>query len=137
MSPVPLIAAFYFAFFGALGIFLPFFTLLLVSRGLSATEATRLVSALPLMSLIAPPLFGLLADARRARAWLLRGASVAMALAFAGFLGAVDHTALYLITAAFAFARAPLTPLIDSTTLETVQRTGGSYGRIRRWGSFG
>src|SRR5437763_869628 len=61
MSPAPLIAAFYFTFFGALGIFLPFFTLVLVERGLSPTEATRLVSALPLMSLVAPPLLGLCA----------------------------------------------------------------------------
>jgi PPP family 3-phenylpropionic acid transporter len=137
MPAALLIAAYYFAFFGALGIFLPFFTLVLAGRGLSATEATRLVSALPLMALIAPPLFGLVADAQRARGWLLRGASVAMALAFAGLLRVDDRPALYLITAAFAFARAPLTALIDATTLETVHRHGGSYGRLRLWGSLG
>jgi PPP family 3-phenylpropionic acid transporter len=48
-----------------------------------------------------------------------------------------DRAALYVITAAFALARAPLTALIDSTTLEAVHRHGGSYGRVRLWGSLG
>jgi PPP family 3-phenylpropionic acid transporter len=137
MSSASLVAAYYFTFFGALGIFLPFFTLVLVSRGLSATEATRVVSALPLMTLIAPPLFGLVADARQSRAWLLRGASLAMALAFASFLRVDSHLAVYLVIGAFAFARAPLTALIDSTAIELLQRQGGSYGRLRLWGSLG
>ena len=66
MPPVAplLIAAYYFVFFGALGIFLPYFSLWLVAHGLAPAEATRVLSLTPLMSLLVPPLAGLVADAR-------------------------------------------------------------------------
>jgi PPP family 3-phenylpropionic acid transporter len=137
MSPAVLIGAFYFTFFGALGIFMPFFTVLLVERGLSPSEATRVLSLSPLMSLLVPPLFGLWADARQARGRLLRGASLLAWVAFLGFFRAAARPALYATTALFALCRAPLTSLVDATALEHVRRAGGSYGRLRLWGSLG
>jgi PPP family 3-phenylpropionic acid transporter len=131
------IAAFYFTFFGALGIFLPYFSLWLKARGLSPAETTRVLSLLPATSLLAPPLVGLIADARRARGWLLRGGSIASVVAFVGYVGARDRAAIFATTALFAFFRAPLTALVDATTLDYVRRQGGSYGRIRLWGSLG
>src|SRR5258708_7539049 len=132
-----LIAAYYFTFFGALGIFLPYFSLWLVGRGLAPSEATRILSLVPLMSLVVPPLVGLVADARRLRVWLLRIASLATFVAFLAFFGARARLELYLATALFAFFRAPLTSLVDATTLAHVRHHGGSYGRIRLWGSLG
>ena len=41
MSPAVWIAAYYLTFFGALGIFLPYFSLWMVAHGLSATVAAR------------------------------------------------------------------------------------------------
>jgi MFS transporter, PPP family, 3-phenylpropionic acid transporter len=134
---VVLIAGFYFTFFGALGVFLPYFALWLTAHGFSATQATRVCALTPLMSLVAPPLFGLVADARRARVWLLRGCSIGSALAFGALVGAPGKIAVLVATALFAFCRSPLTALIDSTTLDHVHRHGGSYGRLRLWGSIG
>lgn len=131
------ISLFYFTFFGALGIFLPYFSLWLVEHGLAPSEATRVLSLTPLMSLLAPPLVGLIADARRARVWLLRGASLMTWLMFLGFFRAARRPELYLTTALFALFRAPLTSLADATTLDHVRRHGGSYGRLRLWGSLG
>ncbi|HWE26819.1 MAG TPA: MFS transporter [Polyangia bacterium] len=131
------IAVYYFSFFGALGIFLPYFSLWLVAHGLSPSQATRVLSLLPLMSLFAPPLAGLAADARRLRGWLLRLLSLATALAFLGFFIAHARVEIYVATALFALFRAPLTSLIDATTLAHVRHHGGSYGRIRLWGSLG
>ncbi|MGZ3406186.1 MAG: MFS transporter [Polyangia bacterium] len=133
----PLIAAYYFAFFGALGIFLPYFSLWLVDRGVAPSEATRILSLVPLMSLLVPPLVGLAADARRLRVWLLRLLSLATFVAFLAFFGARARIELYRTTALFAFFRAPLTSLADATTLAHVRHYGGSYGRIRLWGSLG
>jgi MFS transporter, PPP family, 3-phenylpropionic acid transporter len=131
------IAAYYFTFFGALGIFLPYFSLWLTARGLLPSETTRVLSLMPLTTLIAPPLVGLLADARRARGWLLRGLSLLTAVAFLGFFVAGERPMIYAVTALFAFFRAPLTSLVDATTLDHVRHHGGSYGRIRLWGSLG
>jgi PPP family 3-phenylpropionic acid transporter len=131
------ICGFYFTFFGALGIFLPYFSLWLVAHGLTAAQATRVLALTPLMSLVAPPLVGLVADARRARVWLLRLGAVGAGLAFVGFLGVERRAAIYVAVAAFAFCRSPMTSLADATTLDHVRRHGGSYGRLRLWGSVG
>ena len=136
MAPI-LIAAYYFTFFGALGIFLPYFSLWLVAHGMAPSDATRVLSLTPLMSLVVPPLIGLVADARRLRGWLLRLGTLATACAFLGFFSARTRVALYAVTALFAFCRAPLTSLIDATTLSHVRHHGGSYGAIRLWGSLG
>lgn len=131
------IGGFYFTFFGALGIFLPYFSLWLVAHGLTPSQATRVLALTPLMSLVAPPLFGLVADARRARVWLLRAGALGAGLAFLAFFAAAGRPALYATVAVFAFCRAPLTALADATTLDHVRRHGGSYGRLRLWGSLG
>jgi MFS transporter, PPP family, 3-phenylpropionic acid transporter len=131
------IALYYFSFFGALGIFLPYFSLWLVAHGFSPSQATRVLSLIPLMSLFAPPLAGLVADARRLRGWLLRLLTLATFLAFLGFFRAHALVEVYAATALFALFRAPLTSLIDATTLSHVRHHGSSYGRIRLWGSLG
>ena len=137
MSPAVWIGAYYLFFFGALGIFLPFFTLWMTAHGLSPTAATRVVALTPLMSLVSPPLVGLWADARRLRGWLLRIGSLSTWLAFSGFFFAEARWQLVATTAVFAFCRAPLTPLIDATALDQTRRDGSSYGRLRLWGSLG
>lgn len=138
MSPEFPIALYYFTFLGALGIFWPYFTLYLASVGLSPTEITQVMSVYPLMGLVGPPLFGLLADARRARGWLLRLASFGTLVAFTGFFRAgASRPALYLTTAAFAFFRGPLLSMTDATAFDCVAKHGGSYGRLRLWGSVG
>jgi MFS transporter, PPP family, 3-phenylpropionic acid transporter len=132
------IAIFYFALFGALGVFWPFFSLFLTSRGLSTSAATRVIALYPIMTILAPPLFGLAADAWRARGWLLRAASAGAALAFAGFFVARRELVLLaVVTALFSFARAPLASMTDAQAFDALRRDGGSYGRIRLWGSIG
>src|SRR5204862_81303 len=58
-------------------------------------------------------------------------------LAFLGFFRASTRLELYATTALFAFCRAPLTSLVDATTLSYAHHHGVSYGRIRLWGSLG
>ena len=108
-----------------------------MAHGLTEAQATRVLALTPLMSLVAPPLFGLVADARRARVWLLRLGALGAALAFVAFFAAVRRPAIYFAVAAFAFCRSPLTALADATTLDHVRLRGGSYGRLRLWGSLG
>jgi PPP family 3-phenylpropionic acid transporter len=137
LADATLIAAYYFTFFGALGCFMPYFALWLTGHGLSPAAATRLQALMPLMSLLAPPLSGLLADARRARQWLLRVSSLGCALSFAGFFVARRPWELGVTTALYALCRAPIIPLTDSAALDWVRHHGGSYGRLRLWGSLG
>jgi PPP family 3-phenylpropionic acid transporter len=132
------IAAFYLALCGAMGLYLPYLSLYLSSVGLSESAAVRVQAVIPFMGLFVPPLLGLLADARHMRVWLLRGFTAASALMFA-VLGLVDHdaVAITVVLAAFALARSPLIALTDATAHEHVRHHGGTYGRLRTWGSLG
>lgn len=132
------IRAFYFAYLGALGLFMPFFGLYLASLGLGDREVTRVLAVGPTCGLLAPPLFGMIADALGSRTRLLHVASVATTIAFAGFFVAgASRPALYGTAALFALCRSPLTSLVDTTALDVARRGGPGYGALRLWGSIG
>src|SRR4051794_2119927 len=106
------VSTFYFLFFGALGVWWPFVTLFLSSRGIPISQVTRLLGLLPVMGLLVPPLSGLLADAWHLRGWLLRGTTLAMAAAFSSFFFVGTHPiGLWAAMALFAFFRSPLNAL--------------------------
>ena len=132
------IALYYVALFGALGLYLPYLSLYLTSVGLSEATAVRVQAVGPIVNLFVPPLLGLLADARHARVWLLRGLSAIAAIAFIG-VGAAGGNVLAIAVAfaLFTVVRSPLVSLADATTHEHVRQHGGSYGRVRTWGSLG
>jgi PPP family 3-phenylpropionic acid transporter len=131
------LAGFYTLAFGALGIALPFIPGYFEAAGLSASQIGVLLAVGPACMLFAPPLWGQFAD-RTGRPGLLLGIATAgaalgyglMALAgsFAAALGA------FVVHAPFASA---ITTLIDTLALQHVQRRGGSYARLRVFGSLG
>jgi PPP family 3-phenylpropionic acid transporter len=126
------IAAYYFTYLGAIGVFLPFVSLYLKDLGLPASEVTQLMALGPLASLLMPPLVGLLADLGSARVWLLRLATAATAVVSLGFVGPHPRWALAATMMMFSALRAPLLSLVDASALDR-----GDYGRIRLWGSAG
>jgi MFS transporter, PPP family, 3-phenylpropionic acid transporter len=132
------IGLYYLALCGAMGLYLPYLSSYLSSVGLSDRAAVQVHALVPFMSLFVPPLLGLLADARRARIWLLRSFSAASAVTFAA-LGLVGGHAMAIavVLGAFALARSPLMAFTDATAHEHVRHHGGSYGRLRLWGSIG
>ncbi len=132
------IAAFYFAFIGALGLYAPYFPIYLRESGLAPHHVAEVMALSPLAGLVTPPLVAALADLVRAREWLLRLSSLAAAITFLGFFAAGRSLPVVIATASlFALARMPLWALTDSAALDAAAREGGSYGRIRVWGSIG
>jgi MFS transporter, PPP family, 3-phenylpropionic acid transporter len=126
------IAAYYFTYLGAIGVFLPFISLYLKDLGLPASEVTQLMALGPLASLLVPPVVGFLADFGRARVWLLRLGTAATAVVSLGFIGVHGRVVLVATMMAFSAFRAPLLSLVDASALDR-----GHYGRIRLWGSAG
>ncbi len=132
------LSLFYLVYLGALGLWWPYLSLYLDSLGLGSAENTAILACSPLAGLIVPPLCGLAADARRARVWILRAACAGAAVAFCGLLQRdVDRSALWITFILFAIFRAPITALSDAAAVDHVRRHGGSYGRLRLWGSLG
>lgn len=133
---VPL-GGFYFLYFGALGVTLPFFPAYLKSLHLTTAQVGILLGLPPLFSLFSPPFWGHLADSTGRGDLVLRMVSCGAA-AFFSLLLAVDRFGLLLlVVGAYAFFNSSITPLIDSLTLQRIALSGGNYARVRLFGSLG
>ena len=135
---------FYFLCFASLGLYLPFLPPWLEARGVTGFSLGLILANLPALGLVAPPLFGLLADAFGLRGHLLRIACAGAALAFAALAltplvsgRALGFTSLFAAVLAFACFRAPIIPMVDVIALEEVKSGRATYPRIRIWGSIG
>jgi len=133
---LPLVG-FYFLYFGAIGVTLPFLPAYLRSLELSTTQVGLLLSLGPLASLLTPPLWGHLADRTGRLSHVLTLLTVGSALCFAPLLGLTAFPALALTLAAYACFASSITPVVDSLTLNRVNLLGGSYSHVRLFGSLG
>lgn len=121
--------------FLVLGLFLPFWPVLLEARGLDAGEIGVLLAATTWVKIVAVPLWGRLADRRGdARSvLLLLGLLSLLAYLWLGFNAAFLLLLLGHLLLGIAFN--PLIPLTDSAILQAAPRQGIDYARIRLWGS--
>ena len=133
---------YYLASFAVLGVYLPFFPPWLAARGIEGLPFGVLTAALPAMSILGPPVFGVVADALGLRGHLLR---VACAGAFVGFAavaalvgaGGASFAALIVPVVVFAFFRSPMVMMADLVALEAAREGHVPYGAIRLFGSAG
>lgn len=130
---------YYFAFFAGMGAYFPFMPAWLQARGLNASQISVVTALFPALSVVAPPVFGALADALRLRGALVRvaslGAALAMiALAWISADGVVAFWSVFGLVLVFTFLRTPIQQMGDVIALE---QHGSRYGQLRMWGSLG
>jgi len=129
--------AYYFLFYGALGVYYPYINLYFKQAGLSGQAIGQLAALTPVAVLLASPAWGALGDRFRIHRFLLPFVTWAaivptIALAFTRqFLGIA---ALVGLAALFSSS---IIPLIDSAVLDLVEGTPRSYGSLRVWGTPG
>lgn len=141
------LAAYYFAFFAHAGAYLSYFALYLAGRGMSAGEIAFAVAMPQAARIVAPALWGWLADA-----WGARHAGARKAIiVFSAFVMLAGFSALPFLEQAGAIAltllamslfSAGASPLVEAITFSVLEgRDGGGrtgqYGPIRLWGSIG
>ncbi len=133
------IALFWFFYFGALGIFFPYYSLYLrENAGLSGTETGIVLSAIPLVGLVAQPFWGNVADRTGVRSIVLALLSLCTSLAYAN-IGRVDGFAgLLMVTALLASVSTAVIPMSISVALATFESMGPhAFGLARVWGTLG
>lgn len=130
------IAIFYFVWFCAVGIGLPWMPQILTVNGLAPAEVGLVLAVTPACALVST-LWGQLADRTR------RHGAVLALLALGGTAGTLG---LYwsqsfwpaLGCALFgALFGSSISTLADTLTLHATRRAGGSFSRVRVWGSVG
>ncbi|MBS1209230.1 MAG: transporter [Proteobacteria bacterium] len=129
-------SAYYFCYYAYMGIFMPYFALYLKSRDFPAVQIGFLLAVMQWMRLLAPNLWGWLADRLGRRMPVLR---VAALLSFVGFVGIELTSSFWGIAMALAvmgFFWTAQSPLAEATIFAHLDGRPG-YGSVRAWGSFG
>lgn len=139
MTRVPYwrLSGWYFSYFGFVGCFTPYFGLYLKAQGFDAWRIGIVMAAMPFMRMLAPALWGVVADRFGHKAWLVRAAMTAGTAAFAGFFATHDFIAMIVVMLAMSFFWSAALPLVEALTLRHLGHAPERYGRVRLWGSVG
>jgi PPP family 3-phenylpropionic acid transporter len=131
------LSAYYFFYFAFIGAFSPFFTLYLQSLKFSAWDIGVLMSLMQVMRLLAPNLWGWLADRLGAKTPIVRGAALMSLAGFSCFFFAQGFAGFFLGMALLAFFWSASLPLVEALTFSHLGAAASRYGAIRLWGSVG
>lgn len=137
MTPLGRLAVWYFFYFAFVGAFSPYFTLYLKELGLSPWEIGVLMSVPQVMRLLAPNVWGWLADHRGERTLIVRLAAACSAIGFLGFFFSRDYSAMFVAMSLVWFFWSAALPLVEAMTLDQLAGQTERYGRVRLWGSVG
>lgn len=131
------IAGFYFFYFAFVGMFSPYWSLYLKSIHFDAVQIAILMSVQPVMRMLAPALWGWLADHTGKRLLVVQGAALCAALSYLGVFFTTDFYPLLFVIALMGFFWSASMPLVEATTFTYLGKNAAHYGRIRSWGSVG
>ncbi len=132
------LSGFYLCYFAILGVFLPYWSLYLQSLGLRPADIGALTAISLGTKVVAPNLWGWLADHTGRSMRIVRLACLAALVFFAGVYPAGDSFAgLALVIALFSFFWNAALPQFESTTLNHLGTQAHRYSGIRLWGSVG
>jgi len=131
------IAGFYFFYYAFVGLFFPYWSLYLKSINFSAIEIAVLMSIQPVMRMIAPTLWGWLADRKGNRHLVVRIAATMSAVCYLGVFATTSFLGMFLVLGLMSFFWSASMPLVEATTLSYLGKHSTRYGRIRSWGSVG
>jgi MFS transporter, PPP family, 3-phenylpropionic acid transporter len=131
------IAAWYFAHFAFVGLFVPFFPLYLDDKGLSVAQIGAVVAAGQAMRVLVPALWGWASDRSARRVPLVRGSAALSIVVFFAYFQVQGFWPLLIVTAMLYAAWSGAHPLVEALTFAQVRNAPARYGRIRLWGSVG
>ena len=131
------LSGFYFFYFAFVGVSSPYFGQYLQHLGFSAFDIALLVSQMQVMRIVAPNLWGWLADHGGRRLGIIRLSSVMASLVVVSFYFVSGFWGWWVALGAMSFFWSASLPLFESLTLDKLKVLGGDYSRVRLWGSVG
>ncbi|MEY3288385.1 MAG: hypothetical protein RLZZ419_627 [Pseudomonadota bacterium] len=131
------LSGFYFFYFATLGCFVPYWSLYLKGIGFNPIEIGELSALMVGTKIIAPMLWGWIADHTGKSLRIIRLAVFFAAVLFAGFLYAHHYLWVAGITISFSFFWNAVLPQFEAVTLFHLKNEAHRYSQIRLWGSVG
>ncbi|HZV97508.1 MAG TPA: MFS transporter [Methylophilaceae bacterium] len=131
------LSSFYFAYFGFVGAFTPFWSLYLKSLAFSAFQIAILMSLFQVARIFAPSLWGWVADHTGRRVSIIQWLAGLSLLSYAGVFFGSSFSWLFAVMLMLSFFWSASLPLIEAITLGHLGDRLDRYGHIRMWGSIG
>ncbi len=131
------LSSFYFFYFATLGGFLPYWSLYLEHIKFNALEIGELSAFMVATKIIAPNLWGWIADHTGRSLSIIRIASFFATLIFAGFFFKDSYRWVAMVTVGFSFFWNAALPQFEAATLFHLKAQPHRYSQVRLWGSIG
>ena len=131
------LSGFYFFYFATLGVLVPYWSLYLQSVGFAPVDIGNLVAILMFSRIVAPVVWGWIADHREQRMAVVRLASFLTVVAFGGAFFGTSFWWLAAVMLLFSFFWHASLPLLEVFVMRHTAARPGAYGRVRLWGSIG
>ncbi len=131
------ISSFYFFYFGALGVLVPYWGLYLQSLGFSPAQIGQLLAILMGTKIIAPYLWGWLGDHLGHRMRIVRAGALSTVVVFVSIFWLTDYWGVALAMALFSFFWNAILPQFEVVSLHYLGARSSHYARLRVWGSIG
>lgn len=131
------LSTFYFFYFALLGVTAPYLSLFLDSEGFSAAEVGQLTGLLMATKVVAPNIWGAVADKTQKRLVLVRFGAFATLLSYIGFFLAEGFWQYASMIILFSFFWNAVLPQFEVITLHSLKGETNRYSLIRMWGSIG
>lgn len=131
------LSQFYFFYFASLGVLVPFWSLYLDHLQFTALEIGQLISTLAISKIIAPYMWGWVADKTGYHIRIVQITSILSVLCFAPLLWFDSFWTMLLFMFLFSFFWNASLPQFEVVTLAQLGRDKFRYSQIRLWGSLG
>lgn len=127
----------YFFYFALLGAYIPFWGLYLEERGFSALQIGYLSGAVLATKIVAPNVWGYLADRSGHRLKIVRLGALLALLSFCGIFAGGGFAWLLLVVLAYSFFWNAILAQFEVITLDHLGSSYNRYSQVRVWGSIG
>ncbi|WP_296833163.1 MFS transporter [Thiomicrospira sp.] len=135
--PAARLSTYYFFYFTLFGTLLPFFGLYMQSLGFSAWQIGQVMAVLIGTKIVAPYIWGWLADQTGHMMRWVRVCIGFASLASIGLLWTQSFEGVLLVVALFSFFWHGGLPLFEAYTFSQLGSQKARYGKVRLWGSIG
>jgi len=131
------LSGFYFAYFGFVGAFTPFWGLYLKSLAFSAFQIAVLMSLFQVARIFSPGVWGWVADHTGRRVHIIQWLAGLSLVSYIGVFFGTTFSWLFAVMLTLSFFWSASLPLIEAVTLGHLGDRFDRYGHIRMWGSIG
>jgi PPP family 3-phenylpropionic acid transporter len=131
------LSSFYFFYFASLGCYVPYWSLFLQEKGFNTIEIGQLSALLVGTKIIAPNVWGWIADKNQEHLPTIRWTALLAVMIFVMFLLVRGFEFYAWITVCFSFFWNATLPLFEAATLAHLHADSHRYSKIRLWGSVG